>query len=170
MTVRPIVVLGNPVLRQKARKVHRVDEYVRQLIDDLLDTVYDAPGAGISAPQLGVPLRIIINVADEREHVVVNPEIVSESDDVEEAEEGCLSIPGWWGPVTRPARVTVRGLSRTGKPIKIKAEGIEARCFQHEIDHLDGVLFIDRVKDRSALHKVESPAVEEEMEESHVYA
>lgn len=170
MTVRPIVFLGEPILRQKSKKVHRVDAYVRQLVDDLLDTVYDAPGAGLSAPQVGVPLRVIVNVAEEREHVVINPEIVDESEEIEESDEGCLSIPGWWGPVKRNLRVTVRGLSRTGKPIKIKAEGMEARCFQHEIDHLNGVLFIDRIEDRGKLYQVESSRQEEELEEDHVVA
>lgn len=170
MSVREIVMLGDPVLRRKAKKVHRVDNYTRSLIDDLTDTVRSAHGAGLAAPQIGVPLRAIVTFVDEKLHVVLNPEIVQESDEAVEADEGCLSIPGWYGPVERKERVTIRGLSKTGKPIKIKSEGWEARAFQHEIDHLDGVLFIDRVKDRDRLHKVETDEEEEELEEEQVFA
>lgn len=170
MAVREIVTLGAPVLRQKAKKVHRVDTYVRQLIEDLIDTVHSANGAGLAAPQIGVPLRAIVTDVDDQLHVVLNPEIVDQSDDEVEGEEGCLSIPGWYGPVKRKERVTVRGLGRTGKPIKIKAEGWEARAFQHEVDHLDGILFTDRMEDPSQLHKVESQEQEEELEEEQVFA
>jgi peptide deformylase len=170
---RRIVTLGtsgDAVLRQRAKKIHRVDSYTRKLIDDLIDTVQAAPGAGLSAPQIGVPLRAIVTNVDDKIHVVLNPEIVEESEQVVEAEEGCLSIPGWYGPVKRKERVTVRGMGRTGKPIKIKSEGWEARAFQHEVDHLDGVLFIDRMEDRSKLHKVESQEEEEELEDEQVFA
>lgn len=170
MPVRRIVTYGAPVLRQKAKKVHRVDGYIRQLIDNLVDTVNEAHGAGLAAPQIGVPLRAIVTNVDEKLHVVLNPEIVEESEEEVEAEEGCLSIPGWYGPVRRKERVTVRGLGRTGKPIKIKSEGWEARAFQHEVDHLNGVLFIDRMDDRSKLHKIESEEQEEELEEEQIFA
>lgn len=170
MTVREIVLLGDPVLRQKAKKVHRVDSYIRGLIDDMIDTVNEANGAGLAAPQVGVPLRAIVTRVEEKVHVLLNPEIVQESEEEIEADEGCLSIPGWYGPVRRKERVTVRGLSRTGKPIKVKAEGWEARAFQHEVDHLDGVLFIDRMDDPNLLHKVESEEEEEELEEEQVFA
>ncbi|GAC1322041.1 MAG: peptide deformylase [Chloroflexota bacterium] len=170
MAVRDIVTLGAPVLRQKAKKVRRVDAYVRQLVDDLIDTVHAANGAGLAAPQIGVPLRAIVTHVDEQLHVVLNPEFVSQSDEEVEGEEGCLSIPGWYGPVKRKERVTVRGLSRTGKPIKIKAEGWEARAFQHELDHLDGVLFTDRMEDTSLLHRAESREEEEELEDEQVFA
>lgn len=170
MTVRDIVTLGAPVLRQKAKKVHRVDESIRHLIEDLIDTVHEAHGAGLAAPQIGVPLRAIVTNVDDQLHVVLNPEFVSQSEEEVEGEEGCLSIPGWYGPVTRKERVTVRGLSRTGKPIKIKAEGWEARAFQHEVDHLDGILFTDRMDDTSKLHRVESQEEEEELEDEQVFA
>jgi peptide deformylase len=169
LTVREIVTLGGPresVLRQKAKKVRRVDPYIRQLVDDLIDTLRATPnGAGLAAPQIGVPLRAIVTNVDDKLNVVLNPEIVSQSEEEVEAEEGCLSIPGWYGPVRRKERVTVRGLSRTGKPVKLKSEGWEARCFQHEVDHLDGVLFIDRMDDRSKLHPARSEEEEEELEE-----
>jgi peptide deformylase len=161
---------GEPVLRQKSKKVHRFDESVQRLIDDLVDTVHDAHGAGLAAPQIGVPLRAIVTFVDEKLQIVVNPEIVEESEEEIEAEEGCLSIPGWYGPVQRKEKVTVRGQNRKGKSIKIKAEGWEARAFQHEVDHLNGVLFIDRMDDRSKLHKVESEEEEEELEDEQVFA
>jgi peptide deformylase len=173
VAVRPIVILGtaeDAVLRQKAKKIHRIDNSVRRLVDDLIDTVEEARGAGLAAPQIGVPLRVIVTHVDEQLRVVINPEIVYESGEEEESDEGCLSIPGWWGPVTRKVAVTVKGLGRTGKPLKIKAEGLEARAFQHEVDHLNGVLFLDRMTDRSKLYRVESRAEEEEMEAEHVMA
>lgn len=173
MAVLDIVTLDSQkasVLRQKARKVHRVDDYIRQLIAEMIETVHAAHGAGLAAPQVGVPLRVIVTFVDEELRVVVNPEIVDLSGDEVEGEEGCLSIPGWWGPVTRRERVTVRGLSRTGKPIKIKTEGWEARVFQHEVDHLDGVLFVDRMDDRRRLRRVESEQQEEDLEEEQVIA
>lgn len=171
MAVRPIVLLGDPILRQKSKKIHRMDDAARRLVQDLADTVKATPnGAGLSAPQIGVPLRAIVTYVDEKLKILVNPEVVEESDDVEEAMEGCLSIPSWYGPVERSTRVTVRGLSKSGKPAKFKAEGLEARCFLHEIDHLNGVLFLDRLTDRNRLHKVESDEEEEELEEEQVFA
>jgi peptide deformylase len=161
---------GEPVLRQRAKKVHRFDDSVQRLVDDLIDTVRDANGAGLAAPQIGVSLRAIVTYVEEKLQIVVNPEIVDESDEEIEAEEGCLSIPGWYGPVRRKEKVTVRGQNRKGKSIKIKAEGWEARAFQHEVDHLNGVLFIDRMDDRSKLHKVESEDEEEELEGEQVFA
>jgi peptide deformylase len=173
LSVREIVTLGDPrepVLHQKSKKIRRVDSYSRQLIEDLIDTLHSAQGAGLAAPQIGVPLRAIITLVEEKLNVVLNPEIVKRSEEESEAEEGCLSIPGWWGPVRRKERVTVRGLSRTGKPMKIKAEGWEARVFQHEIDHLDGILFIDRMDDRSKLHRAETQQEEQELEQEEVLA
>jgi peptide deformylase len=170
LAVRPIVQIGDPVLRQKAKKIHRVDSSIRELIQDLIDTVRDASGAGLAAPQIGVPLRAIVTNVDEQLHVMINPEIVEESEEEIEAEEGCLSIPGWYGPVRRKVRVSVRGMSKTGKTSKVKSEGWEARAFLHEIDHLNGTLFIDRMDDRSKLHKVESPEEEKELEEEQVFA
>ena len=170
MAVRRIMMLGEPVLRQKSKKIHRFDGSTKQLIEDLIETVRDVGGSGLAAPQIGVPLRAFVSNIEDRLQVVINPEIIDRSEDEIEDNEGCLSIPGWWGPVKRHARVTVRGLSRTGKPIKIKAEALEARCFQHEVDHLDGILYIDRVEDRSKLFKAESKEEEEELEQEEVFA
>ena len=146
MAIRPIVTLGHPALKQKAKKIHRVDESARRLVQDLIDTVESTPnGAGLAAPQIAVPLRAIVTHIDGKTTAIINPEIVEESEEEIEAEEGCLSIPGWYGPVRRKQRVTVRGLTKAGKPTKIKAEDFEARVFQHEIDHLNGILFINHL-------------------------
>jgi peptide deformylase len=165
MAAREIVKIGGPILRQKAKKIRRVDSYTKRLVQDLIDTVHEANGSGLAAPQINVPLRAIVTRVNEQIHVVLNPEIIKESEEEIEADEGCLSIPGWYGPVKRKEEVTIRGLSRTGKPLKIKSEGWEARAFQHEVDHLNGVLFIDHMEDPSKLHKIESQEEEEELEQ-----
>lgn len=163
--------VGHPVLRQKSKKIHRVDESVRQLVEDLVDTVSATPnGAGLAANQIAVPLRALVTFVDQQAQVFINPEIIDESDDVEEAEEGCLSIPGWYGPVWRKQRVTVRALDEKGKPFKRKASDFEARVLQHEIDHLNGILFIDRMDDTAQLHRVESEDEEEQLEDEQVFA
>ncbi len=155
MPVRPIVQLGDPVLTQPAKRVHRVDDSIDRLIQDMIDTMLDAPGSGLAAPQIGVPLRIITTHIDEELHVIVNPEIVWMSEETEIAEEGCLSIRGYAGPVERALRCRVRGIDRRGKKLKLKAEDWLARCLQHEVDHLNGILYIDRVVDKSTIHRVD---------------
>lgn len=171
MAIRPIVTVPTPVLKQRAKKIHRVDDSARQLVQDLIDTVESTPnGAGLAAPQIGVPLRAIVTHIDGKSRPVINPEIVEESEDEVEAEEGCLSIPGWYGPVWRKRQITVRGLDPNGKPVKIKAEEFEARVFQHEIDHLNGILFTERMEDPSKLHRVQDEEEEEELEDDQVFA
>lgn len=171
MAVRSIVTLGHPVLRQKAKKIRHVDDGVRKLVQDLKDTVESTPnGAGLAANQIAVPLRAIVTHIDGKTRAVINPEIVDISGDEIEAEEGCLSIPGWYGPVVRKQRVTVRGLNEKGKAIKIKAEEFEARVFQHEVDHLDGTLFTDHIADKSQIHQVEDVEEEEELEAEQAFA
>lgn len=171
MATRAIVTVGHPVLRQRAKKIHRVDDSVKQLVEDLIDTVSTTPnGAGLAANQIAVPLRALVTYVEQTPQVFINPEIVEESDEVEEAEEGCLSIPGWYGPVLRKQRVTVRALNEKGKQFKVKATDFEARVLQHEIDHLNGVLFIDRMEDKSQLHQVESDEEEEQLEDEQVFA
>lgn len=171
MATRSIVTVGHPVLRQRAKKIHRVDESVKQLVDDLIDTVSATPnGAGLAANQIAVPLRALVTYVDQKPQVFINPEIVEESEEVDEAEEGCLSIPGWYGPVRRKERVTVRALNEKGKQFKVKAADFEARVLQHEIDHLNGVLFIDRMEDKTQLHRVESDEEEEQLEDEQVFA
>lgn len=148
MAVREIRLLGDPVLRQEAEPVDVVDDEVRQLMDDMLETMYDADGVGLAAPQVGVSRRVI--VVDVRDPDVppfglVNPVIVERSEEVARAEEGCLSIPGVSEIVERSASVVVEALDRDGNPVRIAAQGLLARALQHEVDHLDGILFFDRV-------------------------
>lgn len=156
MTLRKIVTLPEPVLRRKARAVPKVDKNLQTLIDDMVETMRDAPGVGLAAPQIGLSERLIVIEYFEREEdeekesapkkvwAVLDPEIVKASEEKLLGVEGCLSIPGLVGEVERHASIQVKGLNRHGKPMKIKAEGWLARIFQHEIDHLNGILFTDR--------------------------
>jgi peptide deformylase len=155
MAIRDIVSLPHPVLRQKARKVSELTTELNNLIDDMIETMREAPGVGLAAPQVGVSRRVIVVEFGEEEdpeapqklYVVVNPEIVRFSQETIEGTEACLSIPGLAGEVERSEDITVKGLNRQGIPIRIKASGWLARIFQHEIDHLDGILFVDRAED-----------------------
>lgn len=152
--VREIVVVEDARLRTKCPRVPKIDDSVRQLIDDMVDTMREAPGIGLAAPQVGVLLRVIVCEVGENLHVLVNPEVVrAEGEQV--ADEGCLSIPGYLGEVKRAMKVVVKGKNRSGKEVRIKAEGLLARCFQHEIDHVDGVLFTDRLTDPRTFRKVD---------------
>jgi peptide deformylase len=149
MAVRPIVLYPEPVLRRKAAAVESFDSDLANLVRDLTETMYDAPGVGLAAPQLGVERRVaVVDVApgtpESRLHVFVNPEIVAATGR-ETGEEGCLSIPGLTEKVDRPQRITVRALDVAGNRFELEAEGFLARACCHEIDHLDGVLFIDRI-------------------------
>ena len=151
--MRKIVTLPDPILRHKARTVNRFDKDLQSLVVDMVDTMREAPGVGLAAPQVGIPQRVIVveyAQDDKKEdspkklYVVVNPEIKEISEETEMGIEGCLSIPGLHGEVERAIAVTVRGLTRRGQPFKIKANGWLARIFQHEIDHINGVVFTDR--------------------------
>jgi peptide deformylase len=154
MALREIVFIPAPVLRKKARKVTDFGPELQGLVADMIETLREAPGVGLAAPQIDVPLRLIVIEYGEdededippKQYVVVNPEIVRSSDETELATEGCLSIPGFAGDVNRALEITVKGQNRRGQTVKIKARGWLARIFQHEIDHLDGVLFIDRAE------------------------
>ena len=150
MAVRPLLVLPDPRLRLVSEPVKAIDDEIRQLVDDMLETMYGAPGIGLAAIQIGVPKRVITaDLAKKDEprapQVFINPEILSRSDELSTYEEGCLSIPEIHEDVERPATVRVRYLDRDGKPHEVDAEGLLATCLQHEIDHLDGVLFIDHI-------------------------
>lgn len=159
MALRPIVYSDNPILREKSRHVRRVTPAQQQLIDDMIETMHAANGIGLTAIQVGVPERVVVvHLPEDPEdedpplgsgklHVVINPELARKSREMEDGIEGCLSIPGWVGEVARHRAVTVKGLDRQGKPVRIKAEGWLARVFQHEIDHCDGVLFTDHIED-----------------------
>ena len=154
MTVLEIVTLPQAILRHKAHKVTSFGAEFQTLVDDMVETMRQAPGVGLAAPQVNESLRLIViefgNEDNEETppklYIVVNPEITRSSKDTLVGTEGCLSIPGIQGDVERMAAVTVKGLNRHGKPITIKAKGWLARIFQHEIDHLDGILFVDRAE------------------------
>ena len=152
MAVREIVVVDHPVLRRKARKIVKITAEHRKLIEDMIETMRDAPGVGLAAPQVGVSERlVVIEYGDDEDenvpkklYVLVNPEIVQASEEKVEGIEACLSVPQLVGEVDRHEKLVVKALNRHGKPVKIKVEGWMARIFQHEIDHLDGILFTDR--------------------------
>jgi peptide deformylase len=150
MAIRPILILPDAKLRQVSEPVKAVDDDVRKLMDDMVDTMHDAPGIGLAAIQIGVPRRIVVlDLAKKDEppevRYFVNPEIVWSSEEKSVYEEGCLSIPEYYEEVERPARIRARFLDREGQPQEIDAEGLLATALQHEIDHLNGVLFIDHI-------------------------
>lgn len=156
MPLRKIVTLPDPILKRKARAVTQFDKNLHTLLDDMIETMRDAPGVGLAAPQIGLSERIIVVEYHEREEdeevedapkkvwMVINPEIVKASEEKVLGVEGCLSIPGLVGEVERHVEVHVKAINRHGKPVKIKARGWLARIFQHEIDHLNGILFTER--------------------------
>jgi peptide deformylase len=156
MSLRPIVTLPDPILRRKAKPVTKFDKNLKTIIDDMIETMREAPGVGLAAPQVGLSERIVVIEYFEKQEdeenegapkkvwAVINPEIVHVSEETLFGVEGCLSIPGLVGEVERHAEVHVKALNRHGKPVKIKAKGWLARIFQHEIDHLNGVLFTER--------------------------
>ncbi|MBB3442746.1 peptide deformylase [Sinorhizobium sp. B11] len=150
MTIKPLIILPDPLLRQVSQPIERVDADLQRLSDDMLETMYDAPGIGLAAIQIGVPRRmLVIDLSKEGEEkqplIFINPEIVRSSDERSVYEEGCLSIPDYYAEVERPANVTVKYLDREGKEQSVEADGLLATCLQHEIDHLNGVLFIDHI-------------------------
>jgi peptide deformylase len=149
MAIRPIVKFGDPVLHAPAAPVDHIDDDIRRLVDDMIATMYAAPGIGLAAPQVGVPLRVIVidlSVGEDPSQVIrlVNPEFVEREGD-QKHEEGCLSVPGYAGSPARPARVVVRGLDLDGRERVHTGTELLARAFCHEIDHIDGLLFVDRL-------------------------
>jgi peptide deformylase len=153
--IRPILVVGHPVLRQKAKRISQIDRAIQKLIDDMIETMKVAPGVGLAAPQVGVPLRLAVIDVDDTITVIVNPEIVKTFGEVE-LDEGCLSVPGFWGRLSRAERVSVKALDRNGKELRIRdAEGLFAQALQHEINHLDGQLYIDRMDTLEKLQRSE---------------
>ena len=159
MALLPIVKVEHPILRKKAIKVTNFDKNFQQLVDDMIETMIDAPGVGLAAPQIGVSQRlVVVRLPDDEEsqeeygdqagvvYVVANPKIIKTSKEIVDGIEACLSIPGYYGEVERFETVVVTGQDRHGKEFRIKAKGWLARVFQHEIDHLDGVLYTDLAK------------------------
>ena len=148
MTLRKILTEPNKTLRQKSLKVEKVDDDLRKLMDDMLETMYAAPGIGLAAIQVGVPKRVIVldiapKDSPKNPMFFVNPEIIKKSETNSTYEEGCLSVPGQFAEIDRPDKCHIKYLDYYGQPKEIKAEGMLATCIQHEIDHLEGILFID---------------------------
>ena len=181
MAIRPLAPTNDPVLRDKAKKVRDFGPSLQELIDDMVETMHDAPGVGLAAPQVGVSLRVaVIELPEEQEEeeqeerrdkdpyrgkliVICNPEVVKTWGG-EEQEEGCLSMPEYVGEVTRATRVVVKAQDRRGKQIRLRAEGLMARVLQHEVDHLSGMLFVDRVETLDKLYRIE-PSEEDGIDE-----
>lgn len=147
MALREIIKFGDDVLRKKCREVTAFDEKLAQLLDDMAETLREADGVGLAAPQVGILRRaIVIDVRDEKGTIeLINP-VITKTEGVQTGREGCLSAPGEWCEVERPQTVTVKAFDRTGKEFELKGSDLLARAICHEVDHLDGILFIDRVK------------------------
>ena len=148
MPQRKIVIEPDPILREKSATLEKVDDEIRALLDDMLETMYAAPGIGLAAVQVGILKRlIVIDVSREKEKknplFLVNPEIIFKSNDTSVYEEGCLSLPGHFAEIERPAECQVRYIDYNGKKKEMRANGLLATCIQHEVDHLNGILFID---------------------------
>jgi peptide deformylase len=165
MAVLNIRTVPDPILKQKAKRISTIDRSIKKLVKDMCETLHAEEGrAGLAAPQIGVSLRVtVISVPDvEGDIILINPEIVRRKGQ-RLVNEGCLSIPGYMGQLYRAEAVTAKGLDATGKEVRIKGEGLLAQALEHEIDHLNGVLYIDRMEDMNLLQKVE-PATEQEQE------
>ena len=148
MALREILIVPDPRLKKECAPVEKVDDEIKTLLDDMLETMYAAPGIGLAAPQIGVMKRVVVmDVSDDKEKPeplkLINPEIIWESEETSVYQEGCLSIPEQYADVERPAEVGMRYMDENGETHEIEADGLLATCIQHEIDHLDGILFTD---------------------------
>ncbi len=160
MAIIPIRVVPDPILRQKSKRVRSIDGSIRKLISDMIETMYSAPGVGLAAPQVGVPLRVaVIGLPEQEDIVLINPKIVRKSGE-RLVNEGCLSVPGYVGEVKRAVSVTVKGRDQNGKEIRIKADELLAQALEHEIDHLNGVLYIDQLESMDKLRKIEPEEIQ----------
>ena len=159
MAIRNLRYEGDPILRKTSKEVKEVTPKIRELIDDMLETMYEANGVGLAAPQVGVLKKIVVIDVGEGPIVLINPEIIETSGE-QTGEEGCLSVPGKWGIVTRPEHVKVRALNQEMEPFEMEGEGLLARAFCHEIDHLYGQLYVEKTED--GLHDVTYEQDEEE--------
>jgi peptide deformylase len=167
MAILKIITAENPVLRQKAKKIHHFDSSLQKLADDMFETMHAARGVGLAAPQIAKSIRIFVAEYEENKVAMVNPEIVKKEGELL-GTEGCLSIPGYVGEnIRRAEKVVVKGLDVHGKPMKVKAEGWFARVLQHEIDHLDGILFLDRLDSPDDLREVAEDE-EEDLEQASI--
>jgi peptide deformylase len=162
MAIRKIITTENPILRKKAKKVHRFDPSLQRLVDDLFETMHAANGVGLAAPQIAQSIRVFVAAYEGQSVAMFNPEIVK-AEGEELGTEGCLSIPGYVGEnIRRATKVVVKGQDVRGKPIRVVAEGWFARILQHEIDHLDGILFLDRLDRPEDLREVTEEDIKEE--------
>jgi len=163
LAVLPITVLGDAVLRQRAKRVSQVDGSIQRLVESMIETMRDAGGVGLAAPQVGVPLRVVaIAMPGEEVITLINPEIVKRSGE-RTVTEGCLSVPGYWAEVTRSVSVTVKGRDLQGHQVRVKAkDDLLAQALEHEIDHINGVLYIDHLESLDELRKV-APETEGEV-------
>ncbi|HLZ64290.1 MAG TPA: peptide deformylase [Ktedonosporobacter sp.] len=160
MALRKIITTENPILRQKAKKVHRFDPSLQKLVDDMFETMHSANGVGLAAPQIAQSIRVFVAEYEDRKVALFNPEIIK-AEGEELGSEGCLSIPGYVGEnIRRATKVVVKGQDVRGKPQRVTAEGWFARILQHEIDHLDGILFLDRLDRPDDLHEVREEDIE----------
>ncbi len=163
MALREIIGTDNPILRRKGKKIQKITPEVQLLIDDMVETMRAAPGVGLAAPQVAQSLRLFVAELDQdpelpgsgKLYAVLNPEYVYKSEEMIAGVEGCLSVPGWAGEVERHAQIAIKGMDRRGRKIRLEVEGWLARVFQHEIDHLDGVLFTDHISDPTKVWPVE---------------
>lgn len=162
--MRDIILIGNPILRKKSQPVKKVDKFIEKLVEEMKKALIksEIPAVGLSAPQIGELLRVIIYRDEDKIHTLINPKILKKEGKIV-IEEGCLSIPGVFGDVERSYKILVSGLSLTGKKIEIEKEGLPAVIIQHEIDHLDGILFIDKIKDLKSLRVEEGYSLPEEL-------
>ena len=155
MAILPVRVMPDPVLREKAKRVRNVDDSVQKLIDDMLETMHSAAGVGLAAPQVGVSQRVIvIGMPEEEEIVLINPQVLRKRGE-RLVNEGCLSVPGYIGQVKRAESVRVKGLDRSGKEIRIRAKELLAQALEHEIDHLNGTLYVDYLDSMDDLRQIE---------------
>jgi len=163
MAKRQICTLPEDVLRQKAKKVSIIDNSIQKLIDDMIETMLESGGVGLAAPQIGVSLRVVVLKMPEEEEciVLINPEVVKRSGE-RELTEACLSVPGYYGEIKRAEKIIVKGLDRKGQKIRIRAEGLMAQALEHELDHLNGTLYIDHIEDEAKLYKVKPQEQTEE--------
>ena len=156
MAILPILPFGNPILRQKSKRVSSIDGSIQKLIDDMIETMRDASGAGLAAPQIGKLLRVIvIGLPEEEPFALINPQIVKKLGE-REVVEGCLCLPGYRGVIKRAVSVTAKGRDRHGKEVRLKAEDILAQTLEHEIDHLNGILYTDHLQGEGSLYKIDS--------------
>lgn len=161
MAVLPIRLMHDPVLRQKARRIKSIDGSTQRLADDMLETMHAASGVGLAAPQVGVPLRLaVIQLPEQEEIVLINPQVIRKTGE-RVVTEGCLSIPGYAGDIRRAEKVRIKYVDRQGREVRLRAEDLLAHALEHEMDHLNGVLYIDHLDSLDDLRELESPHAEE---------